>query len=379
MAGQIVKKSENTWLIRIFQGRDAQGKRRYYNKTIHGTKKDAQKWLTAALRDRDIGIFIEPSRETLNEYLDRWLKTAAKPRLREHTFRSYKEWLERYIREPLGDRRMGELRAPCIQAVYAAMLERGLQPRTIQYTHSILTSALKQAVKWGIIARNPCDLVELPRRKRNEMKAFSPAEAARFLTAAAEDKHGIVFAFALATGMRVSEYLALQWKDIDLQKGAATVQRALVWKSGGGWYFAEPKTPKSRRTVPLPPSLVGQLAAHRRAQAEHRLKLGCRYENHDLVFATDKGTPIYHRHLFRRHFLKVLERAGLNGYRVYDLRHSCATLLLATGENPKVVSERLGHSSIVMTLDIYSHVLPDMQQAATEKLEALLFRQASTR
>jgi len=212
------------------------------------------------------------------------------------------------------------------------------------------------------------------------MKAFSPKDAAAFLEAAKGDRFGIVLAFALATGMRVNEYLALQRKDIDLRGGTATVQRVVVWKpKGAGWTFAEPKTSKSRRTVPLPSSLVKLLAEHRREQAERRMELGPLYENHDLVFATGKGTLIYHRNHALRHFAPTLKRAKLKGFRLYDLRHSCATLLLSAGENPKVVSERLGHSLIVLTLDIYSHVLPDMQRVATEKLENMLFKQTGTR
>ncbi len=379
MAGQIIKRGNDTWLVRIFTGRDNDGKRRYFNKTIRGTKKEAEKYLTAKLRERDLGVFVEPSRETLGSYLDRWLDTVAKPRLREHTWASYKEWLARYVRPTLGEKKMCDLKAAHIQAVYGAMLGRGLSPRTVRYTHSILTSALRQAVKWNVIARNPCELVELPRQNREEMKAFSPKEAAAFLEAAKDDRFGIVLTFALATGMRVNEYLALQWKDIDLQKGTATVQRVVIWRpKGAGWTFAEPKTSKSRRTVPLPASLVKRLAEHRREQAEQRMKLGPLYENHDLVFATGKGTPIYYRNLALRHFAPTLERAKLQGFRLYDLRHSCATLLLSAGENPKVVSERLGHSSIVLTLDIYSHVLPDMQRAATDKLERMLFQPTGT-
>jgi integrase len=174
--------------------------------------------------------------------------------------------------------------------------------------------------------------------------------------------------------MRPEEYLALKWSDVDLQAGNATVQRTLVWRKGGGWYFGEPKTSRSRRTIPLPRTLVNDLADHRRKQGKSRLKKGLDYKNNDLVFATSEGTPILLRNLVRRHFLAVLTRAKLStSLRLYDLRHSCATLLLSAGENPKVVSERLGHASIVLTLDTYSHVLPSMQQAATEKLERILY------
>ena len=166
----------------------------------------------------------------------------------------------------------------------------------------------------------------------------------------------------------------MKWSDLDLHAGNATVRRTLIWRKGGGWYFGEPKTSRSRRTIPIPKSLVSELAGHRRKQAESRLKKGADYQNNDMVFASGEGTPIILRNLVRRHFQPVLIRAKLSPtFRLYDLRHSCATLLLSAGENPKVVSERLGHASIVLTLDTYSHVLPSMQQAATEKLERILY------
>ena len=180
--------------------------------------------------------------------------------------------------------------------------------------------------------------------------------------------------------MRPEEYLGLQWKDVELEKGTVTVQRTLVWRrKGGGWYFSEPKTARSRRTIPLPVSLVQRMREHRRKQAEQRLKASPKYHNNDLVFATAEGSPLMPRNLLSRHFKPTLKRAELpNSIRLYDLRHSCATLLLAAGENPKVVSERLGHAGITMTLDVYSHVLPSMQQAAAERLERLLFTEADT-
>lgn len=175
--------------------------------------------------------------------------------------------------------------------------------------------------------------------------------------------------------MRPEEYLALQWKDIDFSQGVVTVQRTLCWRRrGGGWYFGEPKTARSRRSIPLPFSVVRDLSEHKRRQAEERLKGGPSYKALDLVFATSEGGPLLSQNLFRRHFKPILRRAGLpESIRMYDLRHSCATLLLAANENPKVVSERLGHATITLTLDTYSHVLPSMQRAATEKLETMLF------
>ncbi len=218
------------------------------------------------------------------------------------------------------------------------------------------------------------EVVELPRMSRKEMKALSREEAGRFLLAAKEDRFGIVFALALTTGMRPEEYLGLQWKDMDLLLGTATVQRTLVWRKGGGWYFGEPKTSHSRRTVPLPTSVLKWLQEHKRQQMEQRLKLGANYHHHDLLFATAEGKPLHPRNVTNRHFRPILKRAKLpETFRLYDLRHSCATLLLAANEHPKVVSERLGHASVTLTLDTYSHVLPSMQKAATDKLESMLF------
>jgi integrase len=210
------------------------------------------------------------------------------------------------------------------------------------------------------------------------MRCLSAEDVARFLGALKSARSAALFAFAIATGMRLEEYFALQWKDLDLTAGTATVQRALVWRQkGGGWYFTEPKTSRSRRTIPLPASTVKALGAHRIRQAEERLKAGSAYDNHDLVFATVMGGPRAIQNLTRRHFKPALERAKLpESIRLYDLRHTCATLLLLPGENPKVLSERLGHASIVLSLDTYSHVLPSMQQSAAEKLEKMLFGSA---
>lgn len=379
MAGHLESRGLNTWLVRVYLGRDSRaGKRRYHNHTVRGTKKDAQKYLNAVLREKDLGTFVEPVKITLDQHLDQWLETAAKCRLSEGTFTSYEYMLKRYVRPVLGYRKLATLSPLDLQLLYNALQASGLSARTVRYVHSILSSSLKQAIKWRMLTHNPASAVDLPRHERKEMRAFSPEEAGRFLAAASGDRYGVLFAFALTTGMRPEEYLSLQWKDLDLKTGITSVQRTLIWRrKGGGWCFGEPKTPRSRRTIPLPASVVRALAAHRRHQAEERLKAGSNYTQHDLVFATSEGGPLMLRNLTRRHFKPILKRAGLpDSIRLYDLRHSCATLLLAAEENPKVVSERLGHASIVLTLDTYSHVLPSMQKAASDKLERMLFSPA---
>jgi len=380
MAGQIIKRGDKTWTVRIFQGRDAQGKRHYLNTTIRGTKKDADKYLSKTLTEMSTGTYIQASTLLVDEYLDRWLQDAARGRVRARTFDDYSDLLKRYVSPAFGNVRLCDLRPLDIQNLYTNMQVNSLSARTVRYTHAVLNSALKQAVKWFMLSQNPAALVELPKLTRKEMSALSVDEAARFLAAANQDRFALLFALALSTGMRPEEYLALQWKDVDLDKGVVTVQRALVWRDKKqGWSFTEPKTAKSRRNIPLPASIVRSLTSHKARQSEQRLKAGKKYKNNDLVFATRKGAPLMRRNILRCHFRPVLERAGLPAsIRLYDLRHTCATLLLAANEHPKVVSERLGHSNITLTLDTYSHVLPSMQHAASEKLERMLFEKTGT-
>jgi integrase len=351
------------------------------NKTIRGTKKAADTYLSKTLTEISAGTFVESSPTTVEGYLQKWLETAAKPRLRDNTYKEYVGLIERYVLPSLGSMRLSEMRPLEIQKFYTGLTDKELSPRTVRFTHSVLTSAFKQAVRWRLLAHNPCDSAELPRKASAEMQALTPAEAARFLKEAKSDRWSALFVLALATGLRPSEYLGLKWSDIDLERGVINVQRSLHWRSykAGDWYFAEPKTPRSRRRIPLPTSVLLSLVEHRRHQAEERLKAGPDYKNLDLVFATGEGQPLIRLNIVQKHFKPILERAQLPAtLRLYDLRHTCATLLLAANENPKLVSERLGHASITLTMDTYSHVMPDMQQGASDKLEEMLFTQTGT-
>jgi integrase len=376
MAGQLIPRGPRTWVVRVSLGRDGTGKRRYLSRTVHGTKRDAEQCLHAALRERDLGTLVAAHGLTLDTYLDRWLAAKGQGGVRARTYEDYAAVLRRYMRPVLGARRLAQLQPLELQELYTGMSARGLSPRTVRYLHAIVSAALKQAVRWRLLAQNVAAFVDLPRMRRREAQVIAPEDVGRFLAAAADDPFGIVLTFALATGMRPGEYLGLQWKDLDLQRGVAVVQRAVVWRSGR-WYFAEPKTARSRRTVPLPASLTRTLIEHRRRQSAERLAAGPQYTAHDLVFATGAGTPLDLRNLSQRHFKAVVRRAGLSEtLRLYDLRHTSATLLLAAGEHPKVVSERLGHATVTLTLDTYSHVLPTMQQGAADRLETLLFGSA---
>jgi len=372
VAGQIIKRGERKFLVRIFLGRDANGKRKYHNHTVHGTKKDAEKYRNQKLRELDIGEFVEPSKELFKDHVDRWLEQVVKHRVREKTYQDYKRRLELYIFPSLAEVTLSQVTPDVIQEIYSNMLERGLSSRSVRYVHTILKNSLNQAVKWGKIYRNPCDLVDLPRLETKEMHVLSPDEAVRFLEATVYSRFKALFSLLITTGMRPGEALALKWPDINLDKGKVTVNKTLTRVKGRGWKLEEPKTTKSRRTIPIPEDVVKDLKEHRAAQAEHKLQVEA-YHDHGFVFASETGEPMSETNLSRRDFKRVLKQAGLPDIRLYDLRHTCATLLLAAGENPKIVSERLGHTDITLTLGTYSHVLPDMQEEATEKLNNMLF------
>lgn len=391
MAGQIIRKGDRRFLVRWFVGRDERtGKRRYASRTVRGTRKDAERALRETLRQRDLGVVVESRRVSLDRYLDEWLEKAASARLRPRTLQDYREKVDRYVRPILGAHRLDKIRPLDVQGLVQRLAEEGcptvppakrrpLAPQTVRYAHAILSAALEQAVRWEMILSNPARHVELPRRRSREMRALSPGEAAAFRKAIEGTRFEALWLLLLGTGLRPGEALALRWTDLDLAGARATIQRTLPRRRARDeLVFEDPKTVRSRRVVPLPPTVVKALRQHRKAQAEHRLLLGDGYRaDLDLVFATETGEPVNYRNLVRRHFKPALESAGLPAsVRPYDLRHSFASLAMAAGAHVKAISDRLGHSSAKMTLDVYSHVLEPVEADATGKIEASLFGRA---
>lgn len=374
MRGQIIEKSKGVWLIRI-QQRGIDGKRKSFSETFKGTKSEADKQLTKKLGELDNGTLNANSKQTLSEYLDVWLETIAKPRLHQRTFGDYKDLMRLHVRDSLGNVKLSDLKAIDIQKLYGELqTKKKLAARRVRYVHAVLSSALRKAVELDILPRNVAKLVQLPKETKREMDILTEVECGFFMKALKGKRLETMFSFALATGLRPEEYLALQWKDVDFDKQTATVRRAVIRLPKSKWYFSESKTKNSRRILPLPVSLVGELRAHRRKQNEERLKLGAAWQNHDLVFPSEVGTPSTHSNITQV-YKRVLKNAELRtSLRLYDLRHSHATLLLKAGVHAKVVSERLGHSTIALTLDVYSHVLPSMQAEAAAHLETMLYR-----
>lgn len=368
--GEISQRGENKFVVRVFLGRDGNGKRKRVAKTVHGTIKDAKKALTALLRDADLGLLAENGNITLDEYLDKWLETSVKPHLRSKTYRGYKSSLSRYFREPLGAKKLSKITTMDIQSIYADMLSKKLAPATVIYAHAVIREALQQAVKWQMLTRNPADFVDLPKqRSKPEMYAMNQEEIAKFRAVAKPSKWYTLFELMLGTGLRPSEALGLTWRNVDLAKGTLAVVQTLAKHNNNDWKFEDPKTQKGRRSITLPASIVTLLSDHMSAQKALGLP-----NPHDLLFHTIEGLPASENSISQNVFKPLIIKAKLPGQiRLYDLRHTHATLLLLAGVHPKVVSERLGHSSIVITLNTYSHVLPNMQAEAAEKLEAFAY------
>ena len=370
--GQIVARGRQRWLIRVFLGRERDTrKRRYHNRTVHGSARRAQEYLTRMLRERDLGRGLEGSEITLGEFLDRWLETAAKPKLREKSYRSYQSLLRRYVRPSIGNRVLSAIAPLDLQDTYQQLVNRGLSSRTVRYTHSVLRSAMRQAIRWRLLLQDPTDGAQLPRLGRREMHVLNAEQSRIFLQAALQTHYGPVFAVALTTGMRPSEYLALKWPDIDWQRGTVGVVRTLE-KLKGSWRCADTKRDRSRRVIKLQEWVLETLKGLEARRGRSRCTVP---EAADLIFTTPAGRPIHSDKLALR-FKAILRQVALPAVRLYDLRHTAATLALSAGVPPKVVAEQLGHASAAFTLDIYSHVLPHMQAGAARRVESLLFPQS---
>jgi integrase len=266
------------------------------------------------------------------------------------------------------------------QRLIAAKLAEGLAPRTVGHIRAVLRSALTQAEKWLLVPRNIVKLTDPPRRRKREVRVFTPDEAKRFVETSKGHRLEALFVAMLATGLRIGEALGVFWENVDLDRGTLFVRQALqrveLSEGGSELQLVEPKSDTSYRVVTIPASVLPILGRHRANQNRERLVAGSRWQQKGFAFTSTIGTPLDERNV-RREFYALLKAAKLPRIRIHDLRHSYATILLAAGEHPKVVQELLGHSSVQLTLDTYSHLLPDMQlkERAAARLDAVLGRE----
>jgi integrase len=316
------------------------------------TRKEAASKLSRALVERESGLVYYCGSMTVGEYLDRWLEST-KGTVKERTWIRAEVDVRVHIKPALGKTRLDRLNSLQLQALYRAKLDAGLSPRTVRMIHATLHKSLKQAVGWQLVPRNVAQAVAPPREQRREISPLDEEQVKRLLGAAVGDRLEALYVLAVTTGMRSGELLGLKWEDIDLRAGTLRVRRTVF-----NGKVSEPKTAKSRRSIKLTRSSVRALQGHP--------VVG------EWVFCTGVGTTISVHNFHNRSWRPLLRKAGLPQIRFHDLRHTCATLLLTKGVHPKVVQELLGHSSIAITLDTYSHVLPNMQGEAVRAMEDMV-------
>ncbi len=372
MRGHIRKRAKDSWTVVVELPRDPEtGKRRQKWVAVKGTKRDAERVLAELAAKAQSGVLgTAPTRLSLGDYLDKWY-AVAQSGVSLHTRRNWRYALACW-RAALGSVPLVRLTPMDIQ-IALEHLPGHLSGSSKNMYFRVLKAALRQAVRWGMLANNPAEGVRPPLAKAREIRVWDEGQARRFLEAARGSRYYALFYTALATGMRLGELLGLAWEDVDLGQGVVHVRRSLatcVTRTGEpAWQ--EPKTLSSRRRIPLGKEAVEVLKQHRKTQLEERLRLGSLWRDYGLVFCTRTGGP-----LFEPNVWKALERcslkAGVPRIRFHDLRHTHATLLLRQGVHAKVVSERLGHASVKITLDTYSHVLPDTQGEAARAIERAL-------
>lgn len=368
MRGSITKRGDSWTAIVDLPPDPATGKRRQKRVTAR-TKREVESKVAELIQKTHIG-FVDAGRVTVHQFLADWMP-AAETTLRASTARRYADAIRLHIEPQLGNIRLSKLAPGDLQSLYTNRLAAGLSPTTVHHLHAILHRALDQAVKWGYVMRNVADAVDPPRRNRPEMRCWSSEEVTRVLRAAEGDEYEALWHLALTTGMRRGELLGLRWSDVDLDAGSLSVARTLSRGKTSRLEAGEPKTQAGRRRVALPASTVARLRRHQTRQKAVWLEVGPAYADRNLVFATVNGTPI-HPNTLARAFGRLITKAAVPRIRFHDLRHTSATVLLARGEHPKVVQERLGHASIRETLDRYSHVSKDMQQRAAAHFDSLL-------
>ena len=379
MKGSIYKRSPRSWTIVYDLPADTvSGKRRQKCQTVKGTKRDAERVLREILLSLEQGSYVKPNKINIGEWLRQWLKDYASMNTTDRTQESYTSIIERHLIPALGRVPLADLQPQHIQSYYAEKLDKGradgkggLSAQTVHHHHRVLYEALKYGVKHGILVRNVAEAVDAPRPECKELTILAASDVQLILDACKETPYYVLFFTLAYTGLRRSEMLGLRWGDIDLQKSTLSVVQALHQLRGGKYIFREPKTKRSRRQIALSPSLAIVLWEHRLKQEHAGKLLGKPLVSADLVFSHPDGRPTRPDSVTRA-FPEIAESVGLRGVRLHDLRHAHATILLQQGTNPKIVQERLGHSSVSTTLDIYSHVLPGLQEVAARQFDESL-------
>lgn len=362
--GSIFRMKNGKWRAMV----TAAGKRLSFSSA---TQAECAEWVRTTLTKYGRDFFIAGSEVTFAAHLQDWLANA-RSTIRFTTYEQYSQVSRDYIVPILGDVKIHDLRPEHVQRLYALRLQQGASARTVRMIHCVLHRALNQAMELGLIERNPASLVRPPRLKHNEMKFYDQQQVQAFLITveAAQDRYLALWKLAITTGMRMGELLGLRWGDVEWVSGNIKVRRQLKVTRGGGFEFAEPKTKAGLRTVLLGNDTLSLLKIHEEALHQERIEIGERWKENDLIFPSNVGTPTRPSKIFVR-FKKLIKMAGLPDIRFHDLRHTAASLMLNNGVPLIIVSRRLGHAQPSITLNVYGHLIPSMQEQAAELMDRI--------
>lgn len=373
MKGHVTKQKRGEYYYFVIDvGRDPEtGKRKQRWFKGGKTKKETQAALTKKLAELQNGTYVEKTNQTVGSFSLQWLQ-GKKPSVRAGSFSVYQSYVNLYINRYIGKVPLQDLTARQIQKMYSDLSE-SIATNTIRKVHNTLQAILDEALSFGLISKNVARLIQAPSSTKSKMNYWNEEQVLTFLAVARKSRLYIACLLGVTTGMRVGEILGLRWQDIDFEREKLSIIQTL---SQSGSEFSETKTDGSRRSVALPDETLRSLKQHKVVISKEKLRVGSLYEDYDLVVCTSLGKPV-HPANFRNRWRKLVMQADVPYIRFHDLRHTHATLLLKQGVHPKIVSERLGHSNIQVTLNTYSHIMPGLQEEAVMNFNDFLFHKTT--
>jgi len=376
MKGHLKKRSKDSWTIVVDLGRNADGKRNQKWHSVKGTKREAEAELVRILKSNEDGIYIEPNKTTVTEYLTKWL-ASIEAMLGAKTFERYEEIINKHFIPNIGHHKLNKLQPLHIETLYSDMLRNGridgkggLSKTTVEHHHRVLKKALSKAVKWQYLGRNPCDAVDPPKPEKKDIQTLTVEETQQFLEKAKGSNIYLPILLAVTTGIRLGEVCGLRWMDIDLDNKRLSIRQVIGESRRYGIIIKEPKTKNSKRSIALSKTTVEALRQYKAEVSKLRLQLGIGLKKEDLIFEKTPGDRLTPTRVSSA-YNWFIHKNKLKRVSFHALRHTHATHLLEGNIHPKIVSERLGHATIGITLNTYSHVLPNMQEEAANKIDEL--------
>lgn len=369
--GHKKKLAPDKWRLRIFRGYDSQGKRIGYSETFHGGSKEADDRLVELRNRQKAGLPLKFEQKLFRDYFNQWIEESDDGERRECTITHYRKMAEKYLLPAFGDFTLTDVTDVAVKRFYKQMRKEDYAPATVIMLHVILSSMFKSAEDHDLVLRNPMRKVKAPERTKPNPVAMTADETQKFLDVAAGRPEGFMFRLAYFLGARPCEYLGLKWSDVDFKVKAVTIQRSLKLRQGGEWYTTPPKTKKSVRSIALTDALVKGLEEQRRRQLEMRMKAGSEWRDHGFIFTDEVGGPLK-IYTVRKVHKRICADAGLpETFSLKVSRHSCASALMNDGVPLKMISDRLGHSSIEITADVYGVTEDQRQREVSERVERL--------